>query len=262
VKRLALLLAVLAFAGLAGDAAPEAARAADLILVNGDIYTVDARLGRVEALAIAQGKILAAGTSEEIRKWAGPQTKVVDLEGKFVLPGFNDAHTHIGGGGLALLSVNVEGTRSLKEFQDRIRARLEDFKPGEWATGSGWDHSLWPENRIPTRKDLDAVSTEHPLLFERVDGHSSVANSLALKLAGITKETPNPDGGEIVRGENGEATGWLKEKAVDLVGRLVPEPTREQRKRGLLLVLQDAARWASPRFRTTPVGKISWRCAN
>ncbi len=241
-RRLVLLLAVLACAGLAGDAAPEAARAADLIFVNGNIYTVDARLGRVEALAIAQGKILAAGTSDEIRKWAGPQTKVIDLEGKFVLPGFNDAHTHIGGGGLALLSVNVEGTRSLKEFQDRIRARLKDFKPGEWVVGSGWDHSLWPENRIPTKEDLDAVSTEHPLLFERVDGHSSVANALALNLAGITKETPNPDGGEIVRGESGEATGWLKEKAVDLAGRLVPEPTREQRKRGLLLVLQDAAR--------------------
>ncbi len=241
-RRLAVLLAILACISLVGDAAPEPTRAADLILVNGDIYTVDARLGRVEALAIAEGKILAAGTSEEIRKWAGPQTKVIDLEGKFVLPGFNDAHTHIGGGGLALLSVNGEGTRSLKEFQDRIRARLKDFKPGEWVVGSGWDHSLWPENRIPTKEDLDAVSTEHPLLFERVDGHSLVANSLALKLADITKETPNPDGGEIVRGENGEATGWLKEKAVDLVGRLVPEPTREQRKRGLLLVLQDAAR--------------------
>ena len=241
-RRIALLLAVLVFASLVGDAAPEAGRAADLILVNGDIYTVDARLGRVEALAIAQGKILAAGTSEEIRKWAGPQTKVVDLEGKFVVPGFNDAHTHIGGGGLALLSVNVEGTRSLAEFQQRIRVRLSEFKPGEWVTGEGWDQSLWPENRIPTRKDLDAVSTEHPMSFGRVDGHSVVVNSLALKLAGIGKDTPNPEGGQIVRDETGEATGWLKEKAVGLIERLVPEPTREQRKRGLLLVLQNAAR--------------------
>lgn len=240
--RFPLFFVVLIFTCLSGDAASEGGRAADVILVNGDIYTVDTRLGRVEALAIAQGKILAAGTSEEIRKWAGPQTKVIDLEGKFVMPGFNDAHTHIGGGGLALLSVNVEGTRSLKEFQDRIHARLRDFKPGEWVTGRGWDHSLWPENRVPTREELDAISTEHPLLFERVDGHSSIANSLALKLAGITKETPNPAGGEIVRDPNGEPTGWLKENAVDLVGRLVPEPTREQRKRGLLLVFQEAAR--------------------
>ncbi len=243
-RRLVLLLAALAFASLAGDAAPDAGpgRAADLILVNGDIYTVDARLGRVEALAIAQGKILAAGTSDEIRKWAGPQTKVFDLEGRFVVPGFNDAHTHIVSGGLALLSVNVEGTRSLKEFQDRIRGRLSDFKEGEWVTGRGWDHSLWTENRVPTRKDLDAVSTTHPMIFGRVDGHSSVVNSLALKLAGITRDTPNPEGGEIVRDENGEPTGWLKEKAIGLVDRLVPEPTREQRKRGLLLVFQEAAR--------------------
>ncbi|HEX9763650.1 MAG TPA: amidohydrolase [Candidatus Acidoferrales bacterium] len=217
-------------------------RGADLLLINGDIYTVDPALGRVQALAIADGKILAAGTNDEVRKWAGPQTKVMDLEGRFVLPGFNDAHVHFGSGGLRQLRVEVEGTRSLKEFQDRIRARLGEFKPGEWVTGRGWDHSLWTENRVPTKADLDAVSTDHPMLFGRIDGHSSVANSLALKLAGITRDTPNPEGGEIVRGEDGEATGGLKETAIGLVGRHVPDPSHEQRKRGLLLALADAAR--------------------
>ncbi|MGH9787140.1 MAG: amidohydrolase family protein, partial [Candidatus Acidiferrales bacterium] len=142
---LALLLLTLVTAGSAQDKP----RGADLLLINGDIYTVDPQLGRVQALAIADGKILAAGTEEEVRKWAGPQTKVMDLGGRFVLPGFNDAHVHFGSGGLRQLRVDVEGTRSLKEFQDRIRARLGEFKPGEWVTGRGWDHSLWTENRVP-----------------------------------------------------------------------------------------------------------------
>ena len=243
---LALVLLTLAAAGSApfgfAQGGQDKPRGADLILVNGDIYTVDSQLGRVQALAITDGKILAAGTDEEVRKWAGPQTKVMDLGGRFVLPGFNDAHVHFGSGGLRQLRVDVEGTRSLKEFQDRIRARLGEFKPGEWVTGRGWDHTLWTENRIPTKADLDAVSTDYPMLFGRIDGHSSVANSLALKLAGITRDTPNPEGGEIVRGEDGEATGWLKETAVGLVGRHVPVPSHEQRKRGLLLALADAAR--------------------
>ncbi len=239
---IAVLLLSLSATGSAPFGFAQDPRGADLILVNGDIYTVDTQLGRVQALAIADGKILAAGTDEEVRKWAGPETKVMDLEGRFVMPGFNDGHVHFGSGGLAHLRVNVEGTRSLKEFQDRICARLGEFKPGEWVTGRGWDHSLWPENRVPSKADLDAVSAEHPMLFGRVDGHSAVANSLALKLAGITGDTPNPEGGEIVRDADGEATGWLKETAIGLVGRHVPDPSPEQRKRGLQLALADAAR--------------------
>ena len=196
-KQLGILLIAIFFAAtIAGSAAPTDS-AAELVLTNGHIYTVDPRLGRVEAVAIARGKIIAVGTSEEIQHWVGPDTKVIDLEGKFVMPGFNDAHTHFGSGGLGLLSVNVEGTRSLAEFQERIRVRLPDFQPGEWIVGRGWDQSLWPENRMPTRADLDAVSTEHPMLFERVDGHSSVANSLALERAGITRDTPDPEGREL-----------------------------------------------------------------
>lgn len=244
-KHTLVLLAVLALSGAApATSAPEAgAPSADLVLTNGVIHTVDPRLGQVEALAISQGKIAAVGTAEEIEHWVGPNTRVIDLEGRFVMPGFNDAHVHFGSGGQGLLSVNVEGTRSLNEFQERIRARLGEFEPGEWVTGRGWDHSLWKEQRTPTRADLDAVSTEHPLLFSRVDGHSAVANSLALERAGINRETPNPDGGEIVRDEAGEPTGWLKEKAIDLVSALVPEASRERRKRGLLLALKEAASW-------------------
>ncbi|MFQ5695598.1 MAG: amidohydrolase, partial [Terriglobia bacterium] len=166
-----------------------------------------------------------------------------DLAGRFVMPGFNDGHAHFGGAGQGFLRVNVEGARSLAEFQQRIRERLADFEPGEWVTGRGWDHSLWPENRPPTKEEMDAVSCEHPLLFTRVDGHSAVANSRALELAGITRTTPDPEGGQIVRDAAGDATGWLKETAIGLVSQLTAAPSPEQRKRGLELALADAARW-------------------
>ena len=237
----ALLLPVLLLGLAAG--LPSEPPDADVVLTNGSIYTVDVRLGRVEAIAITRGKIAAIGTAEEMQHWVGPETKVIDLEGKFVMPGFNDAHTHLAGAGQGLLSVNVEGTRSIAEFQQRIRARLSEFEPGEWVVGRGWDHSLWKENRIPTRADLDAVSTSHPMFFTRVDGHSAVANSLALEQAGITRSSERPEGGEIVRDSDGEPTGWLKENATGLVSGLIPAPTSEQRKRGLALALAEAARY-------------------
>ena len=239
-KRALLLLVLLL--GLAAGLLSEPP-AADVVLTNGNIYTVDVRLGRVEAIAITRGKIAAVGTAEEMQHWVGPQTKVIDLEGKFVMPGFNDAHTHLANAGQGSLSVNVEGTRSIAEFQQRIRARLSEFEPGTWVVGRGWDHSLWQENRMPTKADLDAVSTSHPMFFTRVDGHSAVANSLALERAGITRSSEQPEGGEIVRDTDGEPTGWLKENATGLVSRLIPAPTSEQRKRGLLLALAEAARY-------------------
>jgi hypothetical protein len=238
----AVILAVLAL-GAAHAQAPEPPVGADLVVTNGVIYTGDDRLGRVQALAVRDGVIIAVGTSAEIKHWVGPGTRVLDLKGSFAMAGFNDAHTHFGSGGQGLLAVNVEGARSLAEFQARIRARLAEFEPGEWVVGRGWDQSLWPENRMPTRADLDAVSTKHPMIFGRVDGHSAVANSLALTLAAITRDTPNPAGGEIVRDPQGEPTGWLKENAEEMVWRLVPPPAPEQRKRGLLLAMEQAARW-------------------
>ena len=239
-KRALLLLVLLL--GLAAGLLSEPPDA-DVVLTNGNIYTVDVRLGRVEAIAITRGKIAAVGTTEEMQHWVGPETKVIDLEGKFVMPGFNDAHTHLANAGQGSLSVNVEGTRSIAEFQQRIRARLSEFEPGTWVVGRGWDHSLWEENRMPTKADLDAVSTSHPMFFTRVDGHSAVANSLALEQAGITRSSEQPEGGEIVRDADGEPTGWLKENATGLVSRLIPAPTSEQRQRGLLLALAEAARY-------------------
>jgi len=215
---------------------------ADLVLTNGDVYTVDSLRPRAQAIAIRGEKIVAVGSSEEIHAWVGPRTHLIDLYGQFAMPGFNDAHTHLASGGMAKLTVNLEGTKSLAEFQQRIRSALKNYKPGEWITGSGWDHTLWPEKRFPTRYDLDAVSKAHPMIFERVDGHVAVANSLALKIASVTKDTKDVPGSHIVRDEKtGEPNGMLEESgAMSLVYRRVPQPSHEVRKRAIELALEDA----------------------
>lgn len=215
---------------------------ADLALINGDIYTVDSAHPRAQAIAIRGEKIEAVGTTEEIRALVGPKTRVIDLHGRFAMPGFNDAHTHLASAGMKKLNVDIEGAKSLADFQNRIRAALKNYKPGEWITGSGWDHTLWPEKRFPTRWDLDAVSKNHPMMLGRVDGHVAVVNSRALEIAGITKNTPDPTGGHIVRDEKtGEPNGMLEEDAaMSLVSRHIPPPRPERRRRGIELALADA----------------------
>lgn len=215
---------------------------AALALINGDIYTVASQPSHAQAIAIQGEKIVAVGSNDDIHAWIGPRTRVIDLHGRFAMPGFNDAHTHLASAGMAKLTVNFEGAKSLAEFQQRIRAALKNYKPGEWITGSGWDHTLWPEKRFPTRFDLDAVSKDHPMIFGRVDGHVAVANSLALKLSGVTKDTPDPSAGHIVRDpQTGEPNGMLEEDAaMSLVYRRVPPVSHERRRRAIELALADA----------------------
>lgn len=231
---------------------------ADLVLINAVIYTGGESGERAQALAVVMGKVAAVGTEEEVEKWIGPATRVMDLGGRFVMPGFNDAHAHLWMAAEQLMNVNLDGTRSVEEFQQRIRVKLAGRKPGEWIIGGGWDQSLWRENRYPTRADLDVVSTEYAIVLTRVDGHSVVVNSLALERAGIDRDTPDPPGGRIVRGDDGEATGWIKDKAVPLVTRLVPGPTREQRKKGLLLVLGLAAQLGVTSVQDDSIRFDSW----
>jgi len=214
-----------------------------LLLINGVIYTGDPARSRVEAVAIRGERVVAVGSNSEMRALAGMGTRVVDLHGQFAMPGFNDAHIHLGSAGEAKLKIDLEGASSIADFQQRIRARLKEYRPGEWITGRGWDHTLWPEQRFPTRQALDAVSKVHPMVFGRVDGHVAVANSLALRLAGITRQMNNPPGGEIERDAAGEPTGMLKENAMDLVYQRVPPLTPAQRRRGIRLVLAEAARF-------------------
>jgi hypothetical protein len=227
----------------AGWSGQESTAAADLVVTGGIIYTGDGKRPRVEALAATGERITAIGSAREMSRHIGPKTRVIELAGRFAMPGFNDAHTHMANGGQSRLAVVLDGARSLSEFQQRIRERLKDYAAGEWVTGRGWDHTLWPEQRFPTRYDLDAVSKDNPMIFGRVDGHVAVANSKALELAGITRETPNPPGGEIERDSKGEATGMLKEgSAQSLVRRRIPPMTPAQRRRGIELALEEAAR--------------------
>jgi hypothetical protein len=224
----------------------------DLLLINGNIYTGDVKSPRVQALAIRGETIVATGTAADVKRYAGPRTRVMDLHGLFVMPGFNDAHVHVGEAGRARLHINFDGVRSLAEFRQRIRDALKSYPPGLWMTGFGWDHTLWPEKRFPNRADLDAVATDRPMLFERVDGHVAVANSLALKLADITSQTPDPPAGHIVReplsvdtvlrGTFGAPDGMLEEdSAMDMVKRRIPPLTLSERRRGIEMALREAA---------------------
>ncbi len=215
----------------------------DLVLINGVIYTGDTTKPRVEAIASRGENIIATGSTSEIKTLIGPKTVVIDLHGGFAMPGFYDAHLHLGNAGQAKLSVDLEGARSIEEFQRRVRARVAQSKPGEWITGRGWDHTLWTPARFPTKQDLDAVSKDHPMLFTHVSGHVAVANSKALELAGITAETPNPAGGEIEHDAQGQPDGMLKEgPAYGIVSRAIPKATAAQRMKGIELALAEAAK--------------------
>src|SRR5271165_1015052 len=219
-----------------GDQSP------DVIFVNGDIYT-QATPARAQAIADRDGRIVAVGSNDEIRKLKGAHTRVVDLGGHFVMPGFNDSHVHLEEAGLELQSVDLRGTMSLQQMQQLIAAAAKAVAPGEWLVGGGWDHTVWPDGKLPTRQDLDSITGNHPAVFSRVDGHIAVANTAALKAGGVTAQTQAPEGGKIDHDANGEPTGILRETARGLVESKVPPPTAARRRRAAELALADAARW-------------------
>ena len=247
-----LVLALLLFFAPATMNATAQAQPADAIFLHGNIYTgatqqgdkvVRATPSTAQAIAVRGDRIVAVGSDRDIEKFKGKQTKVVDLGGHFVVPGFNDAHTHLGSGGFEKLDVNLVGAKSLDEMKARIAAGVRTAAPGEWIVGRGWDHTLWPGQKLPTRQDLDPVTQNHPAVFIRVDGHISVVNTAALQTAGITRATPDPAGGKIDRDANGEPTGILREKARDLVESKIPPPSPSLRRRAAEVALQDAAQW-------------------
>jgi predicted amidohydrolase YtcJ len=222
---------------------------ADVIFLHGNIYTGVAgassfqEIKRVEAMAIRGDRIQAAGKEDEILKLKGPQTEVINLGGHFVMPGFNDAHLHLANAGFERLTVNLVGVRSLTEFRDRIRARVETAGAGEWIVGGGWDHTLWPVKELPSRWDIDEVTTDHPVFLQRVDGHIAVANTRALQLASITIASKDPAGGKIDRDSTGQPTGILRETARQAVAGVIPKPTHDKRRQALEAALRDLAQW-------------------
>jgi predicted amidohydrolase YtcJ len=201
---------------------------ASLVLLNGKIWTVNDRQPRAEAVACVGSRIVAVGSNDEIRKWIGAGTAVIDLGGKLVLPGFNDAHVHFFSGGENLAGVQLRDAKSEDEFRQRIAEFAAKQPAGRWITGGDWDHENWSPARLPARQSIDAVTAGHPVFINRLDGHMALANSQALQLAGITRDTPDPPGGTIVRDAAGEPTGVLKDAAMGRVYRAIPEPSEDQ----------------------------------
>ena len=215
--------------------------AADLIIRNARIWTVDRSLPEAEAVAILGERIVAVGSSREVDAWRGPHTRVVDAAGKRLLPGFNDAHVHFTDGGAQLDNVQLNDAASPREFSRRIRGRAAKTGKGEWLLGGDWDETKWSPAELPTKDLIDAATPEVPVAVNRYDGHMVLANSLALKLAGITAQTPDPDGGVIVRNAQGDPTGALKDAAQDLLFKVVPPLNHDQLRHVVERALQHAA---------------------
>jgi hypothetical protein len=197
-------------------------------------------------MAIRDGKIRCVGKIDYVLLECGgndPSAETVQLKGKFVMPGFNDAHVHLGGAGADMLSVRLNGVASIEELQKHVAEAVRQHHEGEWITGSGWDHTLWADKKFPTKQELDAVAPKNPVFLTHVSGHVAVANTLALLHGEIKQDTPNPPGGMIERDAEGAATGMLEEdSAMSLVSARIPDLKSDQRRRGIQMVLADAAK--------------------
>jgi predicted amidohydrolase YtcJ len=219
----------------------QAKPAAGLIIQNAHIWTVDPLLPEAEAVAILGDRIVGVGSSQQVDSWRGPHTRVVNAGGKRLLPGFNDAHVHFTDGGAQLDNVELNDTTSPQEFARRIGERATKTAKGEWVLGGNWDETKWNPAELPTKELIDAATPETPVAVSRYDGHMVLANSLALKLAGITAQTPDPAGGVIVRDKQGNPTGALKDAAEDLLFKAVPPPSHDQRRHAIERALEHAA---------------------
>ena len=235
---------------LAAQALASPAQSPDLVIIHGTILTgaglAEGKPQIVTAMAVREGKVLAIGNDDTIKRLIGPHTRIINLDSNedypqvFVMPGLNDAHTHLGGAGQTKLNVDLTGSKSLADMLQQIQAKAAQSPAGHWLTGGGWDHTLWANKTLPARQDLDRVTGNHPTLLERIDGHIAVANSAALAAAGITGKSKAPQGGAIDLDSNGKPTGILRDTAMEEVEKNIPPPTHEERRRGLELAIEDA----------------------
>ena len=207
----------------------ETSRPADIIVTNARVYTVNAKQPWAEALAVRGDKIVAVGDKAAIEHYRGKETKVIDAQGRLVLPGFTDCHIHFMEGSLGLTQVDLNGASSVAEIQKRVKAYADSHPTEPWIEGMGWTYPTFKPSGMPDKKILDEVVSDRPVFLSAFDGHSSWANSKALAVAGIDRNTPDPANGKIVRDEHGEATGAFKEAAGDLIGAKIPKPTHQQR---------------------------------
>jgi predicted amidohydrolase YtcJ len=232
---LSILLSILLF-----NFAPSGTKTepADLIFINGNVYTANDRQPHAEAIAVKGDRIVFVGAGAAARAYQGAKTKVVDLRGATVLPGMTDAHHHLEGVGFREMTLNLEGITNLQDFLARVKAKVDQTKPGEWVTGRGWIETFWQPPVFPTRWDLDKVAPDNPVILQRADGHGTVVNSAALKIAGITKDTASPFGGEISKDKNGEPNGMLLDAARSLVSKHIPPTSAADAERAVVLGVQ------------------------
>jgi len=210
--------------------AAKPALAADLIIVNANVRTMNAPQPAADAIAILGRRIIAVGSNDEIKKLSGTNSRTIDAQGQLVLPGFNDAHVHFMSGGFQLSSVDLRDAKSPEEFAQQIRDFAATLTPGRWLTGGDWDHESWPEANLPTKELIDRYTPNTPVFVNRLDIHMALANSVALQLAGVTRATKDPDGGVIVRDpKTGEPTGILKDAAQSFVWKVIPAPSFEEK---------------------------------
>jgi predicted amidohydrolase YtcJ len=247
--------------------AAELVRGADLVVVNAKIWTGEpARSASqpsgesyAQAVAVLDGRILLVGTNAQVRTYVGPNTQVLDLGGRLVVPGLIDSHVHFIEGGFQLLRVDLNDARSEEEFTRRLAEQAKKLPPGRWIQGGNWDETKWPSSKLPTRWMIDPVTGDHPTFISRYDGHAALANSLALKLAGVSKETCDPDGGVIVRDpKTGEPTGVLKDAAEGLVTRVIPRPREAEMQEALEAGLAEARRVGVTSVDNITVDAESW----
>jgi predicted amidohydrolase YtcJ len=212
-----------------------------VVLVNARVFTVERSRPWAEAVAVCADRIAAVGATDEIRRLAAPATRIVDAKGRLVVPGFNDSHVHLLDGAKELLSLNLRDARSAEDMAARVRAYAATVPKGRWLLGGYWDHEAWPGHALPTRALMDAAAPDHPVFLQRLDGHMGVANSRALALAHLTRDTPVPEGGAILKDASGEPTGILKDNAMNLVEDAVPPPTYDETLGAARAALRHAA---------------------
>ncbi|MGE7766298.1 amidohydrolase [Peribacillus sp. NPDC096540] len=231
---LALLLSMISDTSFAYNIKEEA----DVVYLNGNIYTADNKFSKAKALAIKGQKLIYVGNKGQAKKYIGSNTKVIDLEGKTVIPGLNDGHLHFPSMGMNLLQINGFNKQK-EEILNLVKEEANRREPGEWILGYGWNHELWPDKKFPTKEELDAVAPDNPVMLQRVDAHSIWVNSKALEIGGITKDTPDPQGGEILRDANGEPTGVLIDTAGISVTSKIPPYSTERIEEGLLKAQEE-----------------------
>lgn len=234
----------LIFAGASSvSAQSRPAGPADLIVVNARVYTVDDGHPMVQAFAVKNGRFLFAGSEREVRTLASKSTRVIDAHGNVVIPGMVDAHAHLLGLGNSLSNVQLAGSKTYEEVIARVVERAKTAKPGEWILGRGWDQNLWPDKRFPTHEALTKALPNNPVVLTRIDGHARLANAAAMKAAGVTAATRDPEGGRVERFPDGSPSGVFVDNANGLVDRAIPDPTRAQTTDAIIAAVAEANKW-------------------